>query len=93
MIRTVLYLLISIFVLTLLRYVVGAAMRMISDFLQPTGPARKDPSSQRPETKAELKRDPVCGTFVAEGASITSTFHGEVVHFCSAECRDKYKRG
>jgi len=93
MIRTVLYLLIAIFVLTLLRYVVGSAMKMISDFLHPDRPSQTDPSSQRAEATGELKRDPVCGTFVAETASVKTTLHGEVIHFCSAACRDKYKRG
>jgi YHS domain-containing protein len=92
MIRPVLYLLIAIFARTLLRYVVGSAMRMISDFLHPVSPSRRDPSSQRAEASGELKRDPVCGTFVAETTSVKGTFHGEVIHFCSSACRDKYKR-
>ncbi len=38
----------------------------------------------------ELKKDPVCGTFVAVSTSVKKTVHGEVVHFCSEACRDKY---
>ena len=38
----------------------------------------------------ELKKDPVCGTYVSTSASITRTVGGQVVHFCSKECRDKY---
>ncbi|MEO8593343.1 MAG: hypothetical protein ABI759_08475 [Candidatus Solibacter sp.] len=39
----------------------------------------------------ELKKDPVCGTYVSAGASVTRTVNGELLHFCSQECRDKYR--
>jgi YHS domain-containing protein len=39
----------------------------------------------------ELKKDPVCGTYVSQGAAVTKKFGGQVVHFCSTECRDKYR--
>jgi YHS domain-containing protein len=38
-----------------------------------------------------LKKDPVCGTFVSVDASVTKRVHGELVHFCSPACRDKYR--
>ncbi len=37
-----------------------------------------------------LVRDPVCGTHVAEEVSISLREGGELVHFCSAACRDVY---
>ena len=37
-----------------------------------------------------LTKDPVCGTYVSTGASVTRTVDGQVLHFCSKECRDKY---
>ena len=39
----------------------------------------------------ELKKDPVCGIYVSTGASIKRSVNGEVLHFCSQECRDKYR--
>ncbi len=39
----------------------------------------------------ELKKDPVCGTYVSTAASVKRTVEGRVIHFCSAECRDKYR--
>jgi YHS domain-containing protein len=39
----------------------------------------------------ELKKDPVCGTYVSTAASVTRTVNGRVIHFCSDECRDKYR--
>jgi YHS domain-containing protein len=38
----------------------------------------------------ELKKDPVCGTYVSTTASIARTVKGEVFYFCSKECSDKY---
>jgi YHS domain-containing protein len=37
-----------------------------------------------------LQQDPVCGTYVAIDSSLKRIMDGKVVHFCSAECRDKY---
>ena len=41
-------------------------------------------------TSRRLVRDPVCGTHVAEEVSIPLREGSELVHFCSAECRDVY---
>jgi YHS domain-containing protein len=37
-----------------------------------------------------LVRDPVCGMHVAEALAIPLRDRGELMHFCSAACRDKY---
>ena len=39
----------------------------------------------------ELKKDPVCGTYVSTQGSITRSVDGKLIHFCSAQCRDKYR--
>ena len=54
--------------------------------------SRRHPASTEPSVQAggELKRDPVCGTYVSTAVSVKRTVKGEVVHFCSEECRDKY---
>lgn len=49
-----------------------------------TAPPRNIPAA------AELKKDPVCGTYVPEATSLTRTVNGKVVHFCSEDCRNKY---
>jgi YHS domain-containing protein len=41
-------------------------------------------------TPRRLVRDPVCGMHVAEELSIPLRDGGEMVHFCSVACRDKY---
>ncbi|HEY1242320.1 MAG TPA: hypothetical protein VGF16_17270 [Bryobacteraceae bacterium] len=52
-------------------------------------------SHQAPPVPAggELKKDPVCGTYVAANGSLTRTVRGELVYFCSPQCRDKYRAG
>ena len=49
------------------------------------------PSRPNVVVGGELKKDPVCGTYVSTGASVKRTVDGEVLHFCSKECRDKYR--
>jgi YHS domain-containing protein len=90
MIRAVLYLLLTVFLITLLRAVIGMIARAFSDMIQP-GSAAKRETSQAPKPGGELKKDPVCGAFVPVTTSVKRTVKGEVVHFCSAVCRDKYQ--
>jgi YHS domain-containing protein len=55
--------------------------------------AQDAPPPSRPNVVVggELKKDPVCGTYVSTGASVTRTVNGVLLHFCSKECRDKYR--
>ena len=55
---------------------------------QSGGPAPGAPALQ---SGGDLKRDPVCGTYVSTAVSVKRTVKGQVVHFCSNECRDKYR--
>ena len=49
------------------------------------------PASQQPAVSSRrLVRDPVCGVHIAEERAIPLRSGGEVVHFCSAACRDQY---
>jgi YHS domain-containing protein len=38
-----------------------------------------------------LQQDPVCGTYVSGEHSLKRIVRGKVVHFCSAECRDRFQ--
>jgi YHS domain-containing protein len=40
-----------------------------------------------------LVRDPICGMHVAEVLAVPLRESGELVHFCSMACRDKYVSG
>jgi YHS domain-containing protein len=58
-----------------------------------TRPGRPVPPPSTPDVLVggELKQDPVCGTYVSTSASVTRKVDGQVLHFCSKECRDKYR--
>lgn len=57
------------------------------------GGASRVSSKPRPTVSpgGELKKDPVCGTYVAADTAVTKRVNGETVHFCSPACRDKYR--
>jgi len=90
LLRLVGYVIAIVFVLSILRAigsVVKATLRQMTSG-RPR-PAATSPSST-PKLAAELKRDPVCGTYVSTETSIRKTVRGEVVYFCSEACRQKY---
>jgi YHS domain-containing protein len=51
--------------------------------------SRGDAASRTP-AGGELKKDPVCGIYVAPATSVTKTVKGQQMFFCSTACRDKY---
>ena len=77
-----------ILVFAALRYLVGLFSKAFSTVARTN---REAPGPKPAVSSGELKRDPVCGTFVAVASSIKKTVNGEVFHFCSADCRDKYQ--
>ena len=50
---------------------------------------------QKPEIKSGMKlmRDPVCGTHVVAGTSLSFTTSGSTYYFCSEKCRNEYRNG
>lgn len=71
---------------------VRAVLRSIFQAFNTTSAAPQPSPRQAPTVRAggELKKDPVCGIYVSTAASVTRKVDGELVHFCSKECRDKY---
>jgi hypothetical protein len=68
---------------------------MVQGAAQRAEPAsQQDPEISRPQgtvgTSQRLVRDPVCGAHVAEVLAIPLREGGELVHFCSVQCRDQY---
>ena len=79
----------------LLLFLVRSILRSIFTSVRSYTASQQQPSrSQQPPSVpagGELKKDPVCGTYVSASASVTRTVNGQVMHFCSAQCRDKYR--
>jgi YHS domain-containing protein len=69
-----------------------AVLRLVRNVLNSAAPpTRPDVSASQDTALARrLVRDPVCGVHVAEARAIPLRSGAEIVHFCSAACRDKY---
>jgi hypothetical protein len=57
------------------------------------GVGTESDNAQSGVSARRLVRDPVCGTHVAEVLAVPLRESGELVHFCSVACRDKYVNG
>ena len=58
----------------------------------PAPPAKRGPDPPPVPAGGELKKDPVCGTYVSAAASLSEKVGGEMVYFCSDDCRKRYRR-
>jgi YHS domain-containing protein len=92
MLRLISYLLISVVLISILRMVIGVVTKAAAGFFSPSKPPPGS-SAVASEVRAggELKRDPVCGTFIPVENAVRKTAGGEVVYFCSEACRDKHR--
>ena len=96
MFRVIFYLLCTVFLITFLRGVIGVVMKGLSALLNPTQAPSRGPAGGNVPLTGELRRDPVCGTYIATSTSLKHVAGSETVHFCSTACRDKFlgtKRG
>ena len=94
MTRAILYLIAFVLIIGVARSVLGIIAKGFSDiFGSAASPgAAEPPPRSAPLPKAEeLKRDPVCGTFIAPSTAVEKTVNGQTYYFCSAECRDKFR--
>ena len=91
MIRALAYLIASVLVITIVRSIIGIIMKGFADLFRPPASAQRGPQPPVVPAGGELKKDPVCGTFISTGTAIQKRVGGEVYYFCSPECRDKFK--
>lgn len=87
MFRFLFYLITTVIMISVTKMVAGVVMKLIGAWFQA---ARSTPQASVP-VGGELKKDPVCGTFVSTATSVTKVVGGTAVHFCSVECRDKFR--
>ena len=85
-------LLVFILVVPLVRAIMGIVMRGFTDLFKSPG---SEPVGQgrRPEVPVagELKKDPVCGTYISTSTPFKRTSGGQTVYFCSQSCQDRYR--
>ena len=88
MLRALAYLIFAILFIGILRSVIGMFARL---FTNATAGPQRQPDRPRSQSAGQvLKKDPVCGTFVAESTGLQKVKDGQVFYFCSAACRDKF---
>jgi len=79
-----------ILLLTFLRAVIRSIFQNLQGSSRTPQPRPAAAPSPVVQAGGELKKDPVCGTYVSTAVSVTRRVNGELVHFCSPACRDKY---
>jgi hypothetical protein len=84
--RALLYLLTLVVAITVVKSVIGIFAKAFQNVASPQAQPRA-PGKPAAET---LKKDPVCGTFVAASTEFQKTKGGSTYYFCSAACRDKF---
>ncbi len=94
MFKVILYALLAIFLISIVRAVIGIILKGFSELISPRqqqqGTAGNVPSGAEVPLSGELKRDPVCGTYTSAATSLKQIVGKETVYFCSPKCRDKY---
>jgi YHS domain-containing protein len=91
MFRAIFELLLTAIVVLFLRAVIGIVMKGFRQTMQPQPQPQGGPRpANHVPLSGELKKDPVCGTYIATNTSIKETMGGQTFYFCSQECRNKY---
>jgi YHS domain-containing protein len=92
MFRAIFYLLLTVVVITVLKGIVGIVLKGVAEAMKrdPAPPDGRPRNSHEIPLTGELKKDPVCGTYIATATCIKEKVGGQTLHFCSQECRDKY---
>jgi hypothetical protein len=85
MIRILIWIVVISWGFRLLRQVVSSLLRS-GQSRTPLEPAHDLKTTQG----AHLVRDPVCGVHIAEVLAIPLRENGDLLHFCSIACRDRY---
>jgi uncharacterized protein len=74
------------------RAAISAVMRLLAGGVRTSSANQpREPSAEgNLKSAGDLKRDPVCGTFVPVATSLKRVVDGELVYFCSPACRDQF---
>jgi len=93
MFRAIVYLIGFMLIMSVIRSVLGIVGKAFSGLSNTSSPqaggsASRPPSS--PPSGGELKKDPVCGTFISTATAFQKFSQGQTYYFCSTECRDKF---
>jgi hypothetical protein len=95
MFRVIFGIIVSLFMISLLRMIMGAISREVggSGARQQTAQQPRHPNSTPPPAApagGELRKCPTCGAYHAHTNIAAKTKTGELMHFCSLPCREKF---
>ena len=92
MLRAILDFVLMMIVFAMLRAVISAVSKAMGGSRGATMP-QPGPAPRRDDFPAcgELKRDPVCGTFVPVSGSLHKSVNGSMQYFCSQTCFDRFR--
>ena len=54
------------------------------------GGGKTQPKKAAPENSSVMVKDPVCGMYMDSRLTVSLEKRGEIVYFCSEECKKKY---
>jgi YHS domain-containing protein len=94
MFRAILYLIGFMLVMSVIRSVLGIITKAFTGLSGASAPQAGASGSRQPSSPpsgGELKKDPVCGTFISTATAFQKSVGGQTYYFCSTECRDKFK--
>ena len=94
MFRAILYLIGFMLIMSVIRSVLGIIGKAFSGMSNTSSPQAGTSGSRPPASPSsvgELKKDPVCGTFISTATAFQKFSQGQTYYFCSTECRDKFK--
>ncbi|OGD15606.1 MAG: hypothetical protein A2V76_00475 [Candidatus Aminicenantes bacterium RBG_16_63_14] len=82
---------VALFRLVLFVFIAYVAFLFVRIFL---GLKRGRPRSQAPrQVQGVMVKDEICGTYIPREEALTEIRDGAEHHFCSEECRRKFKKG
>jgi len=82
-------LILPLLLLLFVRSIFRSLFQNVRSVATPQAPPRPSPPSV--PLGGELRKDPVCGTYVSTIGTFSTTVNGQFIYFCSAACRDKYR--
>ena len=88
MLRAIAYLIAAVLIISVLRSVLGVLLKGVQELFRA---GDTQPKNQNVPAGGELKKDPVCGTFISAQTAMQKRVGAATYYFCSVECRDKFK--
>jgi YHS domain-containing protein len=82
----------ALLVLALLLLLAWVFWRFIDGVIEAFGGLPRDRGRKRGRPPVKLVRDPVCGTWIDPTAALAIDARDTTHYFCSAECRDSFRR-